>query len=214
MPWEARAGTDNRYYTRSTRVDGKIVREYFGNGAKAREAARQDQLAEEARAARTIERDRTKAWLTECERVCDELYELVDIVFRAEMVAAGYHYHRGEWRKRRLPKENRQAEESRQPDRNIPEATRGGGNRSGERRPAKARRRPMPAREPFQFHSGLVRGRNVIGGRPRRNDDSSAFRVRPGDQLWDLPQRKLNIQPGLRCAGSDLRLRRARPPPV
>ena len=51
MPWESRAGTDKRYYTRSKRVDGKLVRTYFGSGPVAERAARVDEIVCQIRAA-------------------------------------------------------------------------------------------------------------------------------------------------------------------
>jgi hypothetical protein len=91
-----------RYYTRSRRVNGRVVREYVGGGRIGELAAQLDE----------IERDKR-----ETERQCDriarekvetldtplaELDELADLVAHAALVAAGFQqHHRGEWRKAR-----------------------------------------------------------------------------------------------------------------
>lgn len=91
-----------RYYTRSKRVNGRVVREYVGGGAAGELIAEFDALerdkreAERARA--KIERDRVAA----LDAPLAELDELADLVARAALAAAGYVQHkRGEWRKTR-----------------------------------------------------------------------------------------------------------------
>jgi hypothetical protein len=101
MGWETRRGS-GRYYTRSRKVNGRIVREYVGTGLVAELVAQQDA---EARAEKRAERERfqqeaarwacTAAPLTELSRLLDGLTA-------AALIAAGYHqHHRGAWRKRR-----------------------------------------------------------------------------------------------------------------
>jgi hypothetical protein len=100
MAWETRNGK-GRYYTRSRRVNGKVVREYFGSGPAAEQAALDDALERLRRSER-----RRKFAIDQVQRATEqqrvEAYcQWVEVVMRAELVAAGYHYHRGEWRKRR-----------------------------------------------------------------------------------------------------------------
>jgi hypothetical protein len=97
MGWE----NDGRYYTRSRRLNGRVVREYVGRGAQAQLAAENDQIRRrEAAAAR-------QAWRTEQERVQEleapmkELDALCDLLMRTTLEDAGYYQHdRGEWRRR------------------------------------------------------------------------------------------------------------------
>ncbi|MBM3983698.1 MAG: hypothetical protein FJ304_26195 [Planctomycetes bacterium] len=91
-----------RYYTRSRRENGRVVREYVGGGAPGALVARLD--ADE-RARREAERDAVRAE-SEAAAALDtalaELDELADLLTRAALAAAGYTQHRrGEWRKRR-----------------------------------------------------------------------------------------------------------------
>ena len=215
MPWESRAGTDKRYYTRTKRVDGKLVRTYFGSGPEAEEAARQDQLARELREAKRTRRATTADWLGDCARVTDEFFELVDVVYRAEMVAAGYHYHRGEWRKRRVPKRARQAEEPDRRNRAADEASQSAHETSRKGNTRRPLRRPMPAREPFHFRCGLVRGHwhlNAVAipdsSRAVLADRSVDSEPLPERCCADSVQRQRGV---VVLAGHG---RRARPPPI
>lgn len=98
MGWDK----NGRYYTRSRRENGRVVREYVGGGAPGALAARLDA---DARARREGERDGVRAEseaVAKLDAALAELSELVDLVARAALAAAGYaQHHRGEWRKRR-----------------------------------------------------------------------------------------------------------------
>src|SRR5262245_7702889 len=92
-----------RYYTRSRRVNGCVVREYIGGGEVGRLAAEHDarerQKRQAERAAARAERDALAA----LDAQLDELCELTDLLARAALAAAGYVQHnRGEWRKKRV----------------------------------------------------------------------------------------------------------------
>ena len=100
MTWETRNG-QGRYYTRSRRVNGHVVREYFGTGLVGELAASEDA---ERRAKRLTERN---AWNTlkqeteRVERLVDHVSECVSAFTQTTLVSAGYYRHnRGEWRRR------------------------------------------------------------------------------------------------------------------
>jgi hypothetical protein len=101
MGWETRA-RGGRYYTRSRREGGRVVREYVGTGPAAELARRRD-AQERARrreqaALLRAERDRLDA----VDQAVAELCDLSDALARGALTLAGYHRHdRGEWRKRR-----------------------------------------------------------------------------------------------------------------
>jgi hypothetical protein len=105
MAWETRA-RGGRYYTRSRKVGGRVVREYVGGGpagdlAAAEDAARRERAAAE-RAALRAERERAAG----PEALLAELDALAEGLARAALAAAGYRrHHRGEWRKRRGARE-------------------------------------------------------------------------------------------------------------
>jgi len=96
MAWETRNG-GGRYYTRSKRVGGRVVREYVGTGPAA-------ELAAEADAARRAQREQERrAWnraKKEIEASEDALERLREAV-RGLLVDGGFYRHnRGEWRRR------------------------------------------------------------------------------------------------------------------
>ena len=100
MAWETRRG--RRYYYRSVRRGGRVVKEYFGTGRVAELCAQLDALTLERRAIerqdRAAERDRCDA----LEARTLELIELTDALVAATLTVAGYHRHdRGAWRRRR-----------------------------------------------------------------------------------------------------------------
>ena len=101
MGWETRRG-QGRYYTRSRKVNGRIIREYVGTGLLAELAAQQDA---ETRAQRLAERERLQheaARWASTGAPLSELSRLLDGLTAAALIAAGYHqHHRGAWRKRR-----------------------------------------------------------------------------------------------------------------
>ena len=101
MGWESRRG-QGRYYTRSRKVNGRIIREYVGTGLVAELAAQQDA---EARAQRLAERARLQHEVTRWGAAAaplTELSHLLDGLTAAALITAGYHqHHRGAWRKRR-----------------------------------------------------------------------------------------------------------------
>jgi hypothetical protein len=91
-----------RYYTRSKKVNGRVVREYVGTGELAELAAETDILLRlqrsEERAARRAERSELQA----LDAPLDELNDLADLLAHTALTAAGFRRHkRGEWRKRR-----------------------------------------------------------------------------------------------------------------
>jgi hypothetical protein len=91
-----------RYYTRSRKVNGRVVREYIGSGRVGELVAELDALEREARQAdRQALQDEREALRT-LDAPVAELCALADLLAQAALLAAGYHQHnRGTWRKRR-----------------------------------------------------------------------------------------------------------------
>lgn len=101
MGWETRTrGT--RYYTRSRRVGGRVVREYVGAGPLAEMLAEEDA---EDRAQRRHQRgglDAERRRLSLLDAPAARLSDLADALAASALLLAGYRRHdRGDWRKRR-----------------------------------------------------------------------------------------------------------------
>ncbi len=105
MGWERRA-RGGRYFTRSRKVNGRVVREYIGCGPGAEAIADMDAWD---RKKRTAEQDAFRAEresLDAADATTADLCRIADLVAVCAMTAAGYHrHHRGEWRRRRDDKE-------------------------------------------------------------------------------------------------------------
>ena len=101
MAWETRQ-RGGRYYTRSKKIGGRVVREYVGTGSIGERAATADARARAQRqaqqAAWQAEQERIELALAPLEAFCD----VVETLARASLLLAGYHrHHRGEWRRKR-----------------------------------------------------------------------------------------------------------------
>ena len=101
MGWETRE-RGGRYYTRSRKVGGRVVREYVGGGRVAELAAALD-AAERRERAEARQRLREAAAADAAAfAALTELGCVLDGLAAAFLIGAGYRrHHRGEWRRRR-----------------------------------------------------------------------------------------------------------------
>jgi len=104
VAWERRK-RGGRYYTRSRREKGHVVREYVGTGPFAEIVAASDRTRREMEEAeREQEGDRQRREMERLEALAApilELSEAAEILIRAHLMACGYHRHKGEWRRAR-----------------------------------------------------------------------------------------------------------------
>lgn len=102
MAWERRQrGSGRRYYYRSRRVRGRVVKEYVGTGADGERAAAADA---QARAERHADRDRVRraaSKLAPAEAATREMDEAMILLSHAALYAAGFHQVNYQWRLRR-----------------------------------------------------------------------------------------------------------------
>jgi hypothetical protein len=99
MAWERRGS--NLYYYQSERIDGRVRKKYVGAGEVAQAIAHTDEMI---RQSRVVQSKRARVELEEARTLASagqELWEAADILAVAELVASGYHRHKGEWRMRR-----------------------------------------------------------------------------------------------------------------
>ena len=98
MAWERQG----RYYYRTRKVGGRVVREYVGTGRVAELVAEMDAIEREEREAERAARRAERAELEALDAPLNQLNDLADLLARAALVAAGFRQHkRGEWRKKR-----------------------------------------------------------------------------------------------------------------
>jgi hypothetical protein len=96
--WEQRNGR-GCYYTRTRRVNGRFVRQYFGAGPAGHLAAAEDGLKRESRRREAEEGQR----LRDADRALSSFCGQVERLARAALVVAGYHrHHRCEWRRKMI----------------------------------------------------------------------------------------------------------------
>ena len=100
MAWETRP-RGGRYYTRSRKVEGRVIREYVGGGRKGELAAREDAhraaIREAERASIRAERDQVRA----IDAALMDVHRTTDILIRGALLAAGFERYQRQWRKRR-----------------------------------------------------------------------------------------------------------------
>ena len=96
MAWDK-----GRYYSRSFKVNGRIIRQYIGGGETGRLAAQHDQERRERVRLRREAANRLMSDLKAIDNTVITLCHRCEIAARAAMWAAGYYqHHRGEWRRR------------------------------------------------------------------------------------------------------------------
>ena len=104
MGWERRK-RGGRYYTRSRKVNGRVVREYVGCGDFAKAVAALDDLGRLERMAKADDLRSENERLDAADEAVAGLCETAELLAQAALVSAGYHrHHRGEWRRKRAPR--------------------------------------------------------------------------------------------------------------
>ncbi len=96
MAWE------RGYYYRVRKVNGRVVREYCGNGLLAQVAAAQDEERRAEREERQRAQKRQREEVEKLDAEVNAVNEIADLFARAALMVAGYQQHdRGQWRRKR-----------------------------------------------------------------------------------------------------------------
>lgn len=113
MGWEMR-GNYGPYYTRSRRVNGRVVRDYIGHGLNGKMAEIFDARDRDRRLSEAAEAAEHKAELDQFQSLYDDteaLCAMIDVMVKVNLESAGYHQHkRGEWRLKREKERNSEAD--------------------------------------------------------------------------------------------------------
>ena len=100
MAWETRGNC--RFYYRSKRINGKVVKEYVGGDDPETRLIVELDRQNRAKRQEAIEAvRRTQNRLDEATKPLTVFISNLDVLVQAELLAGGYHYRKGEWRRRR-----------------------------------------------------------------------------------------------------------------
>jgi hypothetical protein len=99
MGWKRINGHD--YYYRSVRSGGEVVSEYLGGGEAAGLIARIEAIEREQKEARRYHERAERKRGEDEDRKLSEWFDGIEAVADLAMEAAGYHRHKGQWRRRR-----------------------------------------------------------------------------------------------------------------
>lgn len=113
--------TARRYHYRNIRVDGRVRRVYLGRGPEAEKVVREIAERKQQAARRRLERQQEIARFAIIDHEVQDLISLAATLLRVQLVAAGYRYRRGEYRRfdmdvelKSTPAKSRRAEAKRQ----------------------------------------------------------------------------------------------------
>ena len=97
MAWEKRRN-GGRYYTRSRRESGRIVREYVGGGRRGELAAAEDAARRATREAVRLEFRKERARLAHLDELISALHRTTDQLVRGVLYARGFERYKRQWR--------------------------------------------------------------------------------------------------------------------
>lgn len=103
MAWETRR-YGRRFYYRSRRVRGLVVKEYVGGGERGRQAAEADAAARAERAQAAQARRARQQPIDQIAACLDESDRLLKPVLSTQLLAAGWRRHHRQWRSPRCQK--------------------------------------------------------------------------------------------------------------
>ncbi|HLW63957.1 MAG TPA: hypothetical protein VKS79_01475 [Gemmataceae bacterium] len=93
-----------RYYTRSKKVNGRVVREYIGAGEAGQLVARIDENERELKKAKRDAEHARRVKADALDASLDDFCKLAESLAHAALGVTGFHQHKGEWRKQRVGK--------------------------------------------------------------------------------------------------------------
>ena len=101
MGWEERKRGVGPYYYRSVRKGSRIRKEYVGAGMLGTIAAELDEYQRRQRKEEATYWKEQKECLQQDVLFVQELEAAVKILTTAHLIGAGYHKHKGQWRRKR-----------------------------------------------------------------------------------------------------------------
>jgi len=99
MAYETRG--HKRYYYKKKREGKKVVSIYVGTGPEAEKIAQEDERFREKRKNERQFWQSRIAEIEELDKECESMHKFIGNLINANFILAGYHKHKGEWRRRR-----------------------------------------------------------------------------------------------------------------
>ena len=216
MPRKRHQPLFNAYYAKNNMSDAEIVRDLLGDNPRGKAAVGMNAEVRRLRKQKRDHQAKRMLLMAQCEELSVQFYDFVEFVVQWEAMAVGYHYHRGEWRKKRFAKQDR----AKQDDRSAATAKPADmPKRTLVKRPPA--RRPMPIRRALDYRCPLVRGavcrlRSFFRpGIPKRYHPAWAGRLPARGRLIDWPVPLTGAQQaGCNRAVELGRCQQPRPPPA
>lgn len=104
MGWEK-----GRYYTRSRKQNGKVIREYVGCGLIGQMAYELDRFKKQEREAKRMAIRMDMNQVIESSSIVDAYSNILDLLTEEVLVSSGFHRHKGQWRRRRINGKSKEA---------------------------------------------------------------------------------------------------------
>jgi hypothetical protein len=91
----------NEYFYKKKRLGDRVISQYVGSGITAFLAQREAIQNKQKRADEQKKLEEKRNEILKFESEIDRVFGWIEILSASELVASGYHNHKGEWRKRR-----------------------------------------------------------------------------------------------------------------
>lgn len=103
MAWEQRGG--RQYYYTKRRIGARVVSEYVGGGNSGALTARRAEADKEERLRRRTEVQAVREVIDALGNESEDFSAIAQALTRAAYLIAGYHEHKGQWRRRKAATE-------------------------------------------------------------------------------------------------------------
>lgn len=100
MSWDTKT-RGGKYYYRTRRVQGRVVKQYVGVGPLAEMAALLDEREREQRRTARLAIKKERERLALADGTLSEAKRWIDLLVWSALILCGWHNHHGTWRRRR-----------------------------------------------------------------------------------------------------------------
>lgn len=107
MHWVQRGNRSILY--RSTKRNGRVIKEYLGRGELADMAHKVHLLTADERDRQEVQLNRERERIEHAQRLTEDFGRLVHVLFRAAMIIGGYYRHGKKWKKRQRLRRRKRA---------------------------------------------------------------------------------------------------------